>query len=121
MIGSQILNSDCLFCKIIMGEVHANIVEQTDYVLAFHDINPQAKIHILIIPKIHIESTIELNNNNINYISKMLLLANKISVNEGLASKGYRLVINTGNDGGQTVNHLHLHLLGGRKLIWPPG
>ena len=115
------MSDDCLFCKIISGDIPVDIVEQTGTVLAFRDINPQADTHILIIPKIHIESTRDLNNENIHYLSEMAALANKISESEGILESGYRWVINTGKDGGQTVNHLHLHLLGGRQLKWPPG
>ena len=115
------MSDDCLFCKIISGDIPGDIIEQTGTVLSFHDINPQADTHILIIPKIHIESTRDLNNENIHYLSEMAALANKISESEDLSESGYRWVINTGKDGGQTVNHLHLHLLGGRQLKWPPG
>lgn len=115
------MSEDCLFCKIISGDIPGDIVEQTDTVLAFRDINPQANTHVLIIPKIHIESTRDLNNENLHCLSEMAVLANKIADNEEITDSGYRWVINTGDDGGQTVNHLHLHLIGGRKLQWPPG
>ena len=113
--------SDCLFCKIIKGEIPAEIVAENDHALAFRDINPQASIHVLIIPKVHISSTRDLNNENIDALSQMALLANEISDSEGIKDSGYRWVINTGNDGGQTVFHIHLHLLGGRQMNWPPG
>ena len=112
---------DCVFCKIIKGDIAADIVKDTEFACAFHDINPQAKTHILIIPKKHIASTRELNNGNIVYLSKMALLANQISEEEGIIRNGYRWVINTGEDGGQTVHHIHLHLIGGRQMHWPPG
>ncbi len=115
------MSDDCLFCKIIKGDIPADIVAQTDYTLAFRDINPQAKTHILIIPKQHITSTKELNDDNFHYLSKMALLANQISEEEGIVRNGYRWVINTGDDGGQTVHHMHLHLIGGRQMNWPPG
>ncbi|MBC8312301.1 MAG: histidine triad nucleotide-binding protein [Candidatus Marinimicrobia bacterium] len=115
------MSDDCLFCKIISGDIPGDIVEQTDTVLAFRDINPQANTHILIIPKLHIESTRDLNNENINCLSEMAALANKIADSERIAESGYRWIINTGDDGGQTVHHLHLHLLGGRQMNWPPG
>ena len=115
------MSDDCLFCEIIKGDIPADIVAQTDYALAFRDINPQAKTHILIIPKEHIASTKELNDDNIHYLSKMAVLANKIAEDEEISNNGYRWVINTGDDGGQTVYHIHLHLLGGRKMHWPPG
>ncbi len=113
--------SDCLFCKIIKGEIPAEIVAENDHALAFRDINPQASTHVLIIPKVHIPSTHDLNNENIDALSQMALLANEISDSEGIKDSGYRWVINTGNDGGQTVFHIHLHLLGGRQMNWPPG
>ena len=113
--------SDCLFCKIINGEIPAEIVAENDQVLAFRDINPQASTHVLVIPKVHIESTRNLNNDNIDVLSHMALLANEISDSEKIKDSGYRWVINTGGDGGQTVYHIHLHLLGGRQMNWPPG
>ena len=113
--------SDCLFCKIIKGEIPAEIVAENDHALGFRDINPQASTHVLIIPKVHISSTRDLNNENIDALSQMALLANEISDSEGIKDSGYRWVINTGNDGGQTVFHIHLHLLGGRQMNWPPG
>ena len=113
--------TDCLFCKIIQGDIPANIVEQNELVLAFRDINPQASTHVLIIPKEHIASTRELDESNSHYLSDMALLANKIADGEGISDSGYRWVINTGDNGGQTVHHIHLHLLGGREMKWPPG
>ena len=112
---------DCLFCKIIKAEIPAEIAAENDHALAFRDINPQASTHVLIIPKVHISSTRDLNNENIDALSQMALLANEISDSEGIKDSGYRWVINTGNDGGQTVFHIHLHLLGGRQMNWPPG
>ena len=115
------MSDNCLFCKIINGDIPADIVEQTATTLAFCDINPQAKTHVLIIPKVHIESARDLNGENIHCLSEMAEMANKIAKSEGISESGYRWVINTGDDGGQTVHHLHLHLLGGRELQWPPG
>ena len=113
--------SDCLFCKIIEGEIPAEIVAKNEHALAFRDINPQASTHMLVIPREHIASTRDLNKDNIDGLSQMALLANEIAISEGLTDSGYRWVINTGDDGGQTVFHIHLHLLGGRQLNWPPG
>jgi len=113
--------SDCLFCKIIDGEIPAEIVAKNDHALAFRDINPQASTHVLVIPREHIASTRDLNKDNMDVLSHMALLANEIAISEGLTDSGYRWVINTGDDGGQTVFHIHLHLLGGRQLNWPPG
>ena len=115
------MSDDCLFCKIINGDIHADIIMQNESVCAFRDINPQANTHVLIIPKKHIASTRELNKENIEYLSKMVFLANQIAEEEGIARNGYRWVVNTGDDGGQTVDHIHLHLIGGRTMHWPPG
>ena len=117
----MILEDNCLFCKIIKGDISADLIDETGTAFAFRDINPQARKHILVIPKKHINSTRELNKENIKYLAEMALLANKISKNEGMTENGYRWVVNTGPDGGQTVDHLHLHLIGGRKMKWPPG
>jgi len=102
-------------------DIPADIIAQTESALAFRDINPQASTHVLIIPKKHIASTRELNKENIQYLSEMALLANKVSEEEDINKNGYRWVINTGDDGGQTVGHIHLHLIGGRQMHWPPG
>jgi len=115
------MSNDCLFCEIISSKISANIVDETKNLLAFQDINPQAPVHILIIPKMHIASCNDLNENNIHYISEMALMARRISDAENILKHGYRWVINTGNNGGQTVDHIHLHLLGGRNMAWPPG
>ena len=115
------MSDGCLFCKIVNGDIPADIVGQTESALAFRDINPQASTHILIIPKKHIASTRELNKENIIDLSEMVLLANQIAEDEGINNNGYRWVINTGDDGGQTVDHIHLHLIGGRQMHWPPG
>lgn len=111
----------CIFCEIVKGEMSAEIKGTNSHAIAFNDMNPQAPKHILIIPKKHISSTRELNSNNIVVLKHMGLLANEISVEKGFSEKGYRWVINTGKYGGQTVNHLHLHLLSGRHMLWPPG
>ena len=113
--------SDCLFCKISTGEIPSTIEYENDRVIAFKDINPQAPVHILIIPREHISSTLELTNENSNILSDMALLAKKIAKLEGIDKSGYRWVINTGDEGGQSVYHIHLHLLGGRPFNWPPG
>ena len=113
--------SDCLFCKIIDGEIPAEIVAENDYALAFRDINPQASTHILVIPREHIASTQDLHKDNMDTLLHLALLANEIAISEGLTDSGYRWVINTGDDGGQTIFHIHLHLLGGRQFNWPPG
>ena len=115
------MSDDCLFCKIINGDISADIVAQTDNALAFRDINPQAPTHVLIIPKDHIASCRDLNETNIHYLSEIAFLAKKVAFEEKITEDGYRWVINTGDNGGQTVEHIHLHLLGGRNMTWPPG
>lgn len=112
---------NCLFCKIAARKIPAEIVYEDEHTLAFNDINPQAPTHILIIPKIHISGLIDLNDENIEIMMHVSKTAKKLAEQEGLSNKGYRWVINSGVDGGQTVFHLHLHLLGGRSLHWPPG
>ena len=115
------MSNECLFCNIMNDDIPADIIAQTESALAFRDINPQASTHVLIIPKKHIASTRELNKDNIQYLSEMALLANKVAKEECINKNGYRWVINTGGDGGQTVRHIHLHLIGGRQMHWPPG
>jgi histidine triad (HIT) family protein len=114
--------SETIFSKIIRKEIKADIVYESDTVLAFRDIRPQAPTHILIIPKIEIPSTLNLNGKKHGQLLGDLFdAANEISKNLGVAKDGFRLVINCGADAGQEVYHLHFHLLGGRKLTWPPG
>ena len=112
---------DCLFCKIIAGDIPSAKVYEDDLVYAFRDIEPQAPVHILIIPKEHIASANELSGENASVVGHIFAVAAKIAKNEGIADGGYRIVNNCGDDGGQTVKHLHFHMLGGRSLAWPPG
>jgi histidine triad (HIT) family protein len=110
---------DCLFCRIVRGEIPAKLVAQNEHCVAFRDINPQAPTHVLVIPRVHIAS---LNDaKDAATIGQLSLMATEIARSEGLAERGYRTVINTNADAGQTVFHVHLHLLGGRKMGWPPG
>lgn len=113
---------DCLFCRIIAGEIPAARVFEDEMVLAFADINPQAPVHLLIVPKKHVESLDALVSNEDGelLVGRMHAVAAQLARTRGLAN-GYRTVINTGRDGGQTVGHLHIHLLGGRPMHWPPG
>ncbi|MCK5305835.1 MAG: histidine triad nucleotide-binding protein [Candidatus Omnitrophica bacterium] len=115
------MNNNCVFCKIIKQEIPADIVYEDDDVLAFLDIRAQAPVHILLVPKVHIEKVSDLNENVSYIVSKLVLAANKIARDKGLNEDGYRLVFNCGENAGQEVLHLHLHLLGGRKFTWPPG
>ncbi len=112
---------DCLFCKIIKGEIPSAKVYEDDKVYAFRDIEPQAPVHILIIPKAHIASANELTEENASIVGHIFAVAAKIAKEEGIDEGGYRIVNNCGEDGGQTVKHLHFHMLGGRSLAWPPG
>ncbi len=113
--------SDCLFCKIAGGEIPAALVHQDDRIVAFRDINPQAPTHILLIPREHIASLDAADGEHRALLGDLLLAARDLARSEGMAEDGYRTVVNVGADGGQTVHHLHVHLLGGRSLGWPPG
>jgi len=109
----------CLFCKIISKEIPASIVYEDDKVLAFNDINPQAPVHILVIPKEHVQGVAEIKDTRV--ISDLYAVMQKLAEQKGLDKTGYRIVVNHGKDAGQAVAHLHFHLLGGRFLSWPPG
>lgn len=112
---------DCLFCKIIAGEVPSNKVYEDDLVYAFYDIAPQAPTHFIVIPKTHIASANDLDEANATVIGHIFAVIPKLAKELGFAEKGYRIVNNCGEDGGQTVGHLHFHVLAGRYLEWPPG
>jgi histidine triad (HIT) family protein len=109
---------DCLFCKIINKEIPANIVYEDDLVLAFKDINPSAPVHILIIPKQHIGSILEVDDNNMDIVVHIHKVAKKLAKDLKIDEKGFRLVTNCGDDAGQSVKHLHYHLIGGKVLLW---
>ena len=113
--------SDDLFLKIINREIPADIVYETDDVFAFRDISPQAPVHVLIIPKVHIRTVNDIESGQAELIGKLFLAASEIAAQEGLSEEGYRLVMNCNEAAGQMVFHIHLHLLGGRVLKWPPG
>lgn len=110
---------DCLFCRIVRGEIPAKLVAQTDTAVAFRDIDPKAPVHVLVVPRKHVASLSEASDPAM--IGELAMLAAEIAAREGIAESGYRTVINTNGDAGQTVPHLHLHLLGGRHMGWPPG
>lgn len=112
---------DCLFCKIAAKEIPSTTVYEDDLVYAFRDIDPQAPVHILIIPKQHIGSVNEITDENCAIVGHIFKVAAEIAKKEGIAEDGYRVVTNIGENGGQTVGHLHYHMLGGRSLQWPPG
>ena len=114
-------NSDCLFCKILAGDIPADIIYESDTALAFRDINPQAPTHVLIIPRKHIATINEISDDDQALVGSLYTAAREIAAAEGLADDGYRAVMNCNEGAGQTVFHIHLHLLGGRAFAWPPG
>lgn len=107
---------DCVFCKIINGEIPSTKLYEDDKVLAFKDINPEAPVHFLVVPKEHIASVNELNEDNVNIVAHIFKVINKLVVETKIADCGYRIINNCGKDGGQTVNHMHFHVLGGKTL-----
>ena len=113
--------ADCLFCSIVAGDIPATKVRETDRVLVFRDINPQAPTHVLVIPKEHYPNVAVLAAADSALLGEVITEAREVAVAEGIAEPGYRIVFNTGDDAGQTVHHVHGHLLGGRSLGWPPG
>lgn len=113
--------ADCLFCKISAGEIPADLVYETENVVAFRDMNPQAPTHVLIIPRQHVATINDLTADVSGDINQLFLAAAKIARDEGIADDGYRVTMNCNAAAGQTVFHLHLHLLGGRQMTWPPG
>lgn len=113
--------SECLFCKMASGEIQPDTVYEDDAVLAFRDINPQAPTHVLVIPRQHISTLNDLDEEHGMLMGRLLLAASKVAQQEGIADSGYRTVFNCNADGGQAVYHIHLHVLGGRAMHWPPG
>ena len=113
--------NDCLFCKIRDGEIPGDKVYEDDDILAFRDVNPQAPTHILIIPVKHIPTINDLEEEDVTVLGRMMLVAKKIAAEEGIDQDGYRLVFNCNRGAGQAVYHIHLHVLGGRSMNWPPG
>lgn len=113
--------ADCLFCKIIRREIPATLVFEDDRVLAFNDINPQAPTHVLVVPKRHIATLNDIGTEDDNLVGELVRRAAAIAKERGLSAGGYRTVFNTNRGAGQTVFHVHLHLLGGRAMTWPPG
>lgn len=112
--------TDCLFCNIIKGKIPSTLIYEDDKVIAFNDINPQAPVHYLVIPKEHIDSLDSINEYNKDLMGHIIFVASKLAKEQGLSS-GYRIINNCGVDGGQTVDHIHFHILGKRKMLWPPG
>lgn len=111
--------TDCLFCRIAQGEIPAAIIAQNDDAVAFRDIDPRAPVHVLVIPRRHLASLNDADDPRL--LGSVLMLAAQVAREEGVAERGYRVVINTGEHAGQTVQHLHAHVLGGRDMAWPPG
>ena len=111
----------CLFCEIVAGRIPAKVAYQDDEVLAFHDINPQGPVHVLVVPKRHITSLVDLTAADDAVVGGLVRKARDLAVQQGLGERGFRLVFNCGDDAGYSVYHIHLHLVGGRTLAWPPG
>lgn len=114
-------DQDCPFCRIASGEIPAEVVLETPDVVAFRDINPQAPVHILIIPREHIPSVSRMEEGQAEVMGRLFLAARNLAREEGVEESGYRMVVNAGSGAGQTVFHIHMHLLGGREMGWPPG
>lgn len=113
--------SDCLFCRMVKGEIKPDVVYEDEDVLAFRDLNPQAPLHVLVIPKLHLATLNDLDETHAALMGKLFLAARKVAEQEGLAERGYRTVINCNAEAGQSVYHVHLHVLAGRAMHWPPG
>lgn len=113
--------TDCLFCRIAAGQIPATIVYQDELLVVFRDINPQAPTHVLLIPRKHLPSLLDISPGDDAIIGHLVRMSAQIAENEGIAAGGYRLVANCGREAGQSVDHIHFHLLGGRQLQWPPG
>ncbi len=114
-------DADCLFCRIVAGEIPAEIVHSSELAVAFRDLNPQAPVHVLVVPRRHIDNAGVLEAGDAEALAGVLVAARRVAEAEGVAERGYRLVFNVGEDASNSVAHLHLHVLGGRRLAWPPG
>ena len=112
---------DCIFCKIANKEIESEIIYEDDSVIAFNDLHPQSPVHFLVIPKVHIGSANDINDDNKDIIGHIFTVINKLAKDKGFANNGYRIVNTIGKDGGQSVKHIHFHVLAGRTLQWPPG
>jgi histidine triad (HIT) family protein len=113
--------SECLFCGIVKGDIKGNLVYQDNSVVAFKDINPKAPVHLLIVPRKHIATLLDLQQEDTSLIGDVFNAANQLARDQGIAKNGFRVVVNCGAGAGQSVFHLHFHLLGGRPMVWPPG
>ena len=115
------MGTECIFCRIAAGEIPGERIHEDDQMIAIRDINPQAPVHLLLIPKRHIVSLVDLTPSDHALLGSLVFAAVALAEREGLAGRGFRLLVNSGPEGGQTVPHLHFHLLGGRMMGWPPG
>jgi histidine triad (HIT) family protein len=113
--------ADCVFCGIVAGDVPSQVVHESADALAFRDLNPQAPVHVLVVPRRHIEDAAALSTDDAAVLIEMFTLARQVAEMEGIAERGYRLLFNVGTDASNSVPHLHLHVVGGRRLAWPPG
>lgn len=113
--------ADCIFCRIVSGEVPADIVLTSDRAVAFRDVNPQAPVHVLVVPRRHLENAATVTHEDAEVVADLLVTARRVAQELGVADGGYRLVLNVGDDALNSVPHLHVHVLGGRRLAWPPG
>jgi histidine triad (HIT) family protein len=115
------MTRDCVFCKIVAGTIPSQTLYRDEHVTAFHDVNPQAPVHVLIVPNQHVESLATAGPEDTTILGHILAIAPRIAAETGIANSGYRVVLNTGRDAGMAVYHLHAHVLGGRQMAWPPG
>jgi histidine triad (HIT) family protein len=115
------MEETCIFCRIAKGAIPARIAHEDDDTIAFHDIDPRAPVHVLVIPRRHIAAVDQVRANDAELMGQLFVAAGKIARELGIADSGYRLVVNNGGDAGQSVDHIHMHILGGRPLKWPPG
>jgi histidine triad (HIT) family protein len=120
-VSDTAATGDCIFCRIVTGDLPADILDRSDHAVAFRDLSPQAPVHVLIIPRRHIEDAATVEQTDADVMADMVVMARRVATSEGIAETGYRLVFNVGEDATRSVPHLHLHLLGGRPMTWPPG
>lgn len=121
MVASERTDASCLFCRIVAGEVPSERVTTTEATYAFRDINPAAPVHVLVVPRIHIPDAAAIEAEHAGVVAELFVTARQVAAAEGIDTSGYRLVFNVGDDAQNSVGHLHLHVLGGRRLEWPPG
>lgn len=114
-------HEDCIFCRIVDGKLPAKIVRQDDATVAFHDLDPKAPVHVLVVPRRHIASVNDATDDDAGVMGALFIAAREVAAAEGIGASGYRLVVNTGAAANQTVQHVHMHVLGGRDMGWPPG